>query len=340
MQVSPITAAGMMGSDNALDTQMTQQKLADLIQAHAQADQMNPLLLDKQRLANQTTEAELPGVVADSGKKGVDYQIAQQTMSGTIQGTNAKNQLEVLKQQDAQREQFQNILMEGASALQGVAGPMQGTALRAYLQQNGINPDTPIAQSWISNAVNSGNASGWLQARAGELAKIRAQQNPTAYAHMYGSDATSSATVQAANAHAGATRYAADRAYDARTEVQAAKNEAIMARQQTAKTYQQQAIMLDNAAEAEPDPNKKLLLKARAKRYRDAALQITPQGSPKPDVSSLTSVPNMPITDPFADEVQSPGAPPATPPGTPPGVKPAPVMGRTSSGASYRIIQN
>jgi len=67
-----------------LDQKYKQQQLADLLQKNQQNSQMFPLELQKAQLGNQTTEAQLPGIKANSSSLESKADFDQKTLSGKI----------------------------------------------------------------------------------------------------------------------------------------------------------------------------------------------------------------------------------------------------------------
>ena len=92
MQVAPYAASGFIGQNVAMDQQsenLRQQELAQLIAQRTQeaqfAAQKQPLTLEQLRLGNQTTAAQLPGIIADSNFKAAtnDSKIATEKAKNT-----------------------------------------------------------------------------------------------------------------------------------------------------------------------------------------------------------------------------------------------------------------
>ena len=100
MHMAPSTGAmftGMQFDSDMQDADMKRQELAQLIAQRAAEEQrkqaLAPYDLEKARLANETTRAQLPGVQADSRAKGLAADFTQATQPGKIALTNQDNSL-------------------------------------------------------------------------------------------------------------------------------------------------------------------------------------------------------------------------------------------------------
>lgn len=76
-------AQGQVG----LQKNQEEQNLQRLIEANAQAQRINPLEVQQKRLANQTTEAQLPGIIGMSQQQAVKGRLAQDTEQETKRAT-------------------------------------------------------------------------------------------------------------------------------------------------------------------------------------------------------------------------------------------------------------
>jgi hypothetical protein len=104
MQIAPTTAAGFMGVNQAQNRQMNEQKMMELAElmkmreAEEQRKQsMHPFELDKMRLNNETSQAQLPGLIAQSQIHQQNAQFGRDTLGGKTNKTNSDNQSEVIK---------------------------------------------------------------------------------------------------------------------------------------------------------------------------------------------------------------------------------------------------
>lgn len=151
MQIAPSTAAYFTGqefADSRQKEQLEQQKLAQTIQdlkaSAEQAKQMNPLLLEQQRLKNQTSQAELPGVVADSTLKGINADFAKQTKETKVEEAKTKLDADRAKLFDTRSKQF----MELAPILEAIPthlGQRSAAAIQ-MLGQIGLDVNSPQAK--------------------------------------------------------------------------------------------------------------------------------------------------------------------------------------------------
>lgn len=76
-------AQGQIG----LQKQQQEQTLQKMIEANAQAQRMNPLEVQQRQLANQTAEAQLPGIIGQAQQSAVKGRIAQDTEQETKRAT-------------------------------------------------------------------------------------------------------------------------------------------------------------------------------------------------------------------------------------------------------------
>lgn len=104
LQIAPTTGATFMGinqGNTEKEAALKQMQLAQLLQ-HAQqnqefAAQKQPLELDRLRLGNQSTQAQLPGLEANSRKAGYEADLAGGTLQSGIDATNTDRQMKAYR---------------------------------------------------------------------------------------------------------------------------------------------------------------------------------------------------------------------------------------------------
>lgn len=135
------TATQTMRQDD-LNNDKTLADIMKMRQAYQQQDQMNPMLLDQQRLANQTTQAQLPGVVGNSQSLAARGQVDQAGVPDNI-ATNASNSR--LKLDSNRVEMMQNygqkMSLLGAT-MQNQPAVVRAAMMHEQLPKMGIDPDS------------------------------------------------------------------------------------------------------------------------------------------------------------------------------------------------------
>ena len=104
MQIAPTTAAGFMGinqrNDEIMDA-LRQQELSQLMTNRAGEESrktaMHPFELEKARLGNETTSAQLPGVIADSDSKRLKAKREGATYQSDVDATLSENAMKTYK---------------------------------------------------------------------------------------------------------------------------------------------------------------------------------------------------------------------------------------------------
>lgn len=140
MQIAPTTAAGFVGINQRQNEQMEQLRQAELAQLmqtrmaeESRKSSMHPFELDKMRLSNETTSAQLPGVRANSRSLGTKADIEEATKGSTIDNTNFKNQNEMVRSTIGQLGPF-------SEGLNSVPALGRHAELDSYLSRIGV-PD-------------------------------------------------------------------------------------------------------------------------------------------------------------------------------------------------------
>jgi hypothetical protein len=100
MEIAPTVGAGFIGQNQAMQQREQEAKLMELAQLiqsrqgqEQRAQAQHPFELEKLRLGNESTGAQIPGLVATSRKLGVDANIAEATQGTSIDSTNSKNKM-------------------------------------------------------------------------------------------------------------------------------------------------------------------------------------------------------------------------------------------------------
>lgn len=180
---APVTAGWMLGGQVAdqsakakLDReQMGLQNLTSQ-QTYDFNQQNNPLKLENNRLGNQTLEAQLPGVRANSDSLGYKARLEAGTLESSIGAGNAKNagvvQGEAGKTEAARLKVFDDAL----PMLESVQDSrMRMQILAEAAKRNGFDPDDPGFQKIAAGIA--ANPQGYAKIRA-ELARRQAVQSP------------------------------------------------------------------------------------------------------------------------------------------------------------------
>lgn len=164
MGIAPNTAAFMMGQNQAQSREserLRQQELAETIakmQAEASlAQQMNPLKVEQQRLANQTTQAGLPGVEADSALRQLKARLGQGTIESDISAGVSQNQEQVSKNQESQRARVGKAFLQLAPELDTIPNlPGQRAArIRTFLTQELGMPESHPQYTRLMDVVKN-----------------------------------------------------------------------------------------------------------------------------------------------------------------------------------------
>jgi hypothetical protein len=123
MKYAPTVAGGFVGRNQANQEktdELRQLELAELIRTRAGEEarkaQTHPLDLQRMALANKTTEAQLPGVTADSTLKQSNARTATATEAGKIGSTNMKNRMEMVQGAMSQISPYIGVLEGKAPA--------------------------------------------------------------------------------------------------------------------------------------------------------------------------------------------------------------------------------
>lgn len=140
MQIAPTTAAGFVGINQRQNEQMEQlrqMELAQMMQTRmaeeSRKSAMHPFELEKARLGNETTSAQLPGVRANSRSLTTKTDIAEATKGSEIDSTNFENQNKIVRSTLGQLGPF-------SEGLNNVPALGRHAELDSYLTRIGV-PD-------------------------------------------------------------------------------------------------------------------------------------------------------------------------------------------------------
>lgn len=150
--LGPATAGYMTGQREALGRQQemlsqlsTLSALAKESQAYGQNEKMNPLLVQNQGLVNQGLEAGLPGITADSARKGVDARVAAGTELSTIASGNSSNQTKILGNQLHDAQAAAELTQQLSQVLMQTPAPARHSVAMQWMDQHGVSNNPAFA---------------------------------------------------------------------------------------------------------------------------------------------------------------------------------------------------
>lgn len=299
MQIAPSTAAYFTGqefADSRQKEQLEQQKLAQTIQdlkaSAEQAKQMNPLLLEQQRLRNQISQAELPGVVADSTLKGINADIAGQTKETKVEEAKTKLDADRAKLFDTRSKQF----MELAPILEAIPthlGQRSAAAIQ-MLGQIGLDVNSPQAKVLLQSPET-------MPAVMKKIAQRMAEQSSAYIQAMDVANFNKGVQKDIAAGNNATQLQVARINADSRLQAAAARSQKkasdIISQVQSGKlTFEKAATAFEVMASLEEDGEKKQAYFDMAKKFEEANLKAknaAAQG--KPDVAGM-GIPTQTIT--------------------------------------------
>jgi hypothetical protein len=190
-QYAPSTAGYFVGQNQANTFRQGQLQNDELAQrialeqaAEARKTELHPLNVQQQSLANQTTEAELPGKQANSQIKQNEATASNQTLNGSIAATNAKNQGAVTEEAVNQTKRASELMLNMGAQLEGVPAPLRGAVFRKMMEMQGMNPNAPhLAALLATDPTHMPEVAQSLAKRLGDQAMT---MNPAARSSMYG----------------------------------------------------------------------------------------------------------------------------------------------------------
>lgn len=332
MKIAPSTAGYMVGQNQGQARQseaLKQQELQAIIQAKMQeaqqAQQMNPLLLEKARLGNQGLQAGLGGIEADSLQKTLDAQRTQQTNPGVVESTNALNKGKVRDEKVKDVEGINNFFITAGSRLKETPPALRMQALVAQMGESGIDPQSPQAQAQLQrlSKMDPITLPGYFEKLAQQTGKLKAQQNPAYHQ-----------AIDVANISAAERRHATDKQFEAsKYTADAATNRAKAAAEAKAKSvdFWTSFYSKNNTAKA-----KYGALNAEAVKIGvdtpEGQLMLQMAEAIRPQVEAEINRPSPNSAD--LNEMGIKTNPPAD-------IRPkkGPEQGQTSSGVKYKIVQ-
>jgi hypothetical protein len=338
LQTAPYAASFMMGQQNQADLvqkQIEAQRLRELVtqlqQKNAYDQQANPLELEKLKFGNQyDSQVKLPSGLEDLTAKKLGNQLTQATQPGTIATTNANNALKTATDTTGLARDMQNRLMTIGSTVQGAPPPLRVQAFQKALQDQGIDPNHPLAQGMTKQLQSRDpNAFGqYIKAQADLFGDIASRQNTEYLGKKYSADQN----LAGDKVKAGATVKAAEIAAESRKAVADTRKETNnfwnnYYKQKSAvgqyNMLKSQATKLTGDGDEE---GAKQLLEMAKEVYPRAKAEFEKTNNPKPDLAQL-GVPTLPPT-PFPDEgVSGAGGP-----------GPAGFTGQTKSGIKFKVV--
>ena len=295
-KVAPTTAAFMTGGQQAMDEQsqgLEQQRLQQLIQSLQQKNQqdsvMNPLLVDQQRLNNQTLQTKIPGLEADNQTKVLANRQTEGTLESTINATNSKNDSQVAEDQIKRAKNVGGFLGNAGFALENVPVGQRKEKLASLLAGAGISANDPKMAGMLG--IFSQIPEDKLPTALTTYGKQMLQQSEQYMQHL---DATKM-TTEARSADVAATNATNIKIANIRAEAAASKAEqakGIEVLIAKAKTPAAKAEVLEAAAAQEPDPILKQQYIVRAGEARQRAAEDARNRNPQPriDVPALAGV--------------------------------------------------
>lgn len=328
MKVAPITGAGFIGAQQsqerlseALKQQELQQTIAKMQQEREQSSQMNPLLLQKQQLLNQTMQAELPGILEKLKESQLKNKATEGTLDTTIAATNAENNNKMDKEKYDQMGRMSQAFINMAPELEQVPAPARLSYMTGKLKSFGIDPNHPFVQSLTTKLGQNPDAMPDTLYKIGSrMGQVQALQNPAYLSHVEGAKIGADSAQKVANIHAGATLGAARIAADSREEIANLKAQEAAQKQTQVKNLEMLATMKYQQAAQMPDgdPHKQQLLK-EVQELTAVKKWMMENQRPQMD-AGLPMLPSSP--NPLASGPQAP----------------QPVQGKTSSGIGFKVV--
>lgn len=227
--------AGQDQSNQILDQQAKRAELAQLMQSRQQDSQfkaqLQPYELEKAGLSNQglglenqTTQAKLPGVQADSDLKRVTATNAQRTQESDIATRLSSN--DNAQQEDRQKalDRARKFLLESAPALAGEAAPLRAQRFQEMARDAKINLDSPLTKKFLDQVQRDPQGfPQFVNNYANQLGALAESMDTHARSAKEVARIGAAATEKSAGIHAGATVQAAKIGAASREEVQRLK---------------------------------------------------------------------------------------------------------------------
>lgn len=312
-KVAPTTASfftGQQFADDQATSQVNRERtLADIAKMQQDLEfnsKANPLKLEQMGLVNRTTEATLPGIVADSDKKSTDARMARETFDTTRDTTNSTNQLTMMGNHIKQAQQVADVFTNAAMEVQGLPPPLRAARLRQIVASNQMDPNDPNVQQFVVQASENPEL---LVQRSNAIKTNIAQHLPAYIQALAQTKLQGENSERVANIQANASRDVAKTNADARVEAADLRRQQAEAKAVQIKTFQQAAVLYNEAANKETDPTKKAALQAQAAQYLQAAQTLTFR--PGIDAAAAANMPALVSPQPFGPTNPGLGAPDA-----------------------------
>lgn len=164
-QVAPQSAAFELGINQAQDRQtnaLKQQELAQLLQKlkmeMEQTQQKHPLELERQRLLNQTTQAQLPGITAKSGQEVLKLSGDTEMYQDNLDTDKSKNRAARVGNEATIQDKLYKSFKDAAVFTSGTE-PYPGAhaaAIHQAVSGLGVPEESPLVQHMMSQISNAG----------------------------------------------------------------------------------------------------------------------------------------------------------------------------------------
>lgn len=155
--LGPATAGMAAGyrEREARDTQqlanmMEQERIRKAQQEYEQSGQKFPFTLEQLRLGNSKTEAEIPGIQADSSMKGTNATRAAAALQDNIDLDKSNAKTSSLKNIAEQHQQYEKVLGALGAHTAGIPAAAQPAAILSYLQSSGYDMEAPQIKNLLS----------------------------------------------------------------------------------------------------------------------------------------------------------------------------------------------
>jgi hypothetical protein len=286
--VAPGFAAYLGGQQNFRanqEAQMKQQELGQLIQQRAAEEArkaaMHPIEMEKAGLGNQELSARIPGVQADSRLKGTVADVSQATMPGQIAATNSENSDKVSKNQYEQYQRTRDVFMTSGVELESVPVPMRAQFLKQRFEAAGMNTQNPQIQQMLMQAQQNPEAFPKMIQQMGErIGQLAEATSPTARSAATVARIGAAERRYATDAQERASKYTADKSFEARTVNANSKGKAFdieTAIRSGKMSPERAAIAADLEASRATNPEEKMFWMEKARQWERFVYQ-RPQG--------------------------------------------------------------
>lgn len=331
-QYAPTTAGAFLGQQISLDNtkgRLANDTLAQQLQLEAAKEareqEMFPLRKSNLDLQNQGLGAELPGKTADSRKKKLDADLAEQTFDSNKQATLSKNATQITKDQYEQAENASKTLMTIGDQLSGMPPMLRKQHLDQVITDMKMNPNSPLVQ--MMRQMDPNKLPDFTKQLSKRIGDQLLTMNPGARAQMYSADVQASASRYHSDKAAESAKYVADKNAEAKVMVANTKakvldlEELVLAGKMAP---ERAAIAAKLQADKATDPEIKEMWQNQASRWERFVYNKAAAGH---EGAAQLDTEN--------GGIKSRVTPPALGPEQPAG---APKANQTSSGTKYKII--